>query len=184
MPCWLPWGMFGGLLFWGMLLFGGMPDGTAFAQQPPPRMPGDDLEAAPLRPAEMPATALYESRLLARALRLTPEQARRMQEIRRQEGPAMQSARRQVMAYRRRLNDAIYGEETSEALVEQRARELAAAETELTQLRARLQYRIRAVLTPEQVRVFNELRADPRGTLERRGPERPAPARPAPPSMP
>lgn len=147
--------------------------GTVAAQQPAPPLPPDDPDTVlQRRGAEFPA-ALYESRLLARVLGLTPDQTRRMQEVRRREGPAMQAARRRVADCRRRLNDAIYGVETNEALVEERARELAAAEAELTQLRARLQYRIRTVLTDEQLRTLNELRADPPESPPRRGPERP-----------
>ncbi|OYT71939.1 MAG: hypothetical protein CFK52_06795 [Chloracidobacterium sp. CP2_5A] len=170
--------MCGGLLFWGIS------GGAGFAQQPARPMPADDPNVAILRQgAELPA-ALYESRLLARALQLTPDQMRRMREVRRQEAMAMQAARRKVADCRRLLNDAIYGEETSESIVEQRARELAAAEADLTQLRARMQYRVRAILTAEQVRAFNELRADPRRTLERRQTERAAPGQPALPPTP
>ncbi|MCS7079970.1 MAG: periplasmic heavy metal sensor [Chloracidobacterium sp.] len=167
MPQRLRLGVFGGFLLYGVLV------GTAVAQQPSPPPPPDDPDAALLRQETALPAALYESRLLARALGLTPDQVRRMQEVRRQEGPAMQAARRKVVACRRLLNDAIYGEETSDALVDQRARELAAAEAELTQLRARMQYRIRAVLTVEQLRTLNELRAEPREDFLRRRPERP-----------
>lgn len=159
------WGVCGGWLCCAVW------SGAAAAQQPPP-LPPDEPDVAPPGQETALPTALYESRLLARVLGLTPEQTRRMQEVRRRAGPAMQAARRKVAECRRRLNDAVYGVETSEALVEERARELAAAEAELTQLRARMQYRIRMVLTDEQLRTLNELRAEPPESFPRRRPER------------
>ena len=165
MSRWLRWGLCGGLLIYGVL-----PAGAAAQHSPPLPTPQETPVVLGQRPEP---GGLPASRLLARALGLTPEQVRRMQEVRRQESPAIQSAGRKVAVCRRRLNDAIYGLETSEALVEQRARELAAAEADLIQLRARLQYRIRTVLTDEQLRVFNELRTEPPQDVPRRGMRRP-----------
>jgi Spy/CpxP family protein refolding chaperone len=106
-----------------------------------------------------------------------------MQEVRRQEGPTLNAARREVFRRRQALTEAIYSVETSESLVEQCARDLAAAEANLIQLRARMQYRIRMVLTPDQVRILNELRADP-GTFQPRAPERPGQRQPGRPPTP
>jgi Spy/CpxP family protein refolding chaperone len=106
-----------------------------------------------------------------------------MHEVRRQEMPALNAARREVFRRRQALTEAIYSVETSESLVEQCARDLAAAEANLIQLRARMQYRIRMVLTPDQVRILNELRADP-GTFQPRAPERPGQRQPGRPPTP
>ncbi len=170
MPRLLLTGMFCQLLFGS--LWWGVVGGVLMAQQPSRPLPEPDADVAILRQgAELPA-ALYESRLLVRVLGLTPEQRREMQEVRRQEGPALNAARREVFRRRQALTEAIYSVETSGSSVEQCARELAEAEANLIQLRARMQYRIRMVLTPDQVRILNELRADP-GTFQPRGPERP-----------
>lgn len=170
MPHLLPTKMFCQLLLGNLWL--GVIGGTLVAQQPSRPMPEPDADAAIVRQgAELPA-ALYESRLLVRVLGLTPEQRRQMQEVRRQEGPTLNAARREVFRRRQALTEAIYSVETSESLVEQCARDLAAAEANLIQLRARMQYRIRMVLTPDQVRILNELRVDP-GTFRPRAPERP-----------
>jgi len=170
MPHLLPTKMFCQLLLGNLWL--GVIGGTLVAQQPSRPMPEPDADAAIVRQgAELPA-AFYESRLLVRVLGLTPEQRRQMQEVRRQEGPTLNAARREVFRRRQALTEAIYSVETSESLVEQCARELAEAEANLTRLRARMQYRIRMVLTPDQVRILNELRADP-GTFQPHAPERP-----------
>lgn len=167
MPYWLRLGMCGRLLLG--LLCSGLLSQASLAQQNRPA-PTDEPDVSMLRQgAELPA-ALYESRLLVRALGLTPEQMRRMQDVRRQTGPEMNLARREVFQRRRALNEAIYGEEASEQEVEQRARALADAEATLIQLRARMQYRIRTLLTPEQLRILNELRTAPPGALQRRPP--------------
>lgn len=177
----LPARMFCQVLF--SSLWFGVAGGLLVAQQPSRPMPEPDAEAVLLRQGgELPA-AIYESRLLVRVLGLTPEQRRQMREIRRQEGPALNAARRAVFQCRQALTEAIYGVETSESLVEQRARDLAAAEAELTQLRARMQYHIRTVLTSDQVRILNELRADP-GTLQPRTLERPGQRQPGRPPAP
>ncbi|MGQ9898402.1 MAG: Spy/CpxP family protein refolding chaperone [Acidobacteriota bacterium] len=170
MSRWLPTGMFCQLLFSG--LWFGLAGGVLVAQQAPRPMPEPDTDVALWRQRrELPAD-LYESRLLIRVLGLMPEQRRQIQEIRRQEGPTLNAARREVLRRRQALTEALYGTESSESLVEQCARDLASAEANLTQLRARMQYRIRMVLTPDQVRILNELRAEPK-TPQPLTPERP-----------
>jgi Spy/CpxP family protein refolding chaperone len=114
-----------------------------------------------------------------RRLNLTPEQRLRLREIRRRSEPRARELMRRARLARRALDEAIYADAVDEALVEQRSRELAAAQAELVRLRAANELSVRRVLTPEQLRAFRELRreAQRRQSLRRRrgGGERPPP---------
>lgn len=103
--------------------------------------------------------------LLAR-LNLTPEQLARLREIRRQSETEARALGRRVRLARRALDEAIYADAFDERLVEERARELAAAQAALVNLRAQTELRVRRVLTPEQLQTFRDLRQRAR----RRGP--------------
>jgi len=118
---------------------------------------------------------------LVRRLNLTPEQRRQLREIRAQADPEARELTRRVRLARRALDEAIYSDAVEEALVEQRTRELAAAQAALMRLRAATELKVRRVLTAEQLQSFRELRrqAARRQQLERRLPgarRRPAPA--------
>jgi Spy/CpxP family protein refolding chaperone len=65
---------------------------------------------------------------------------------------------RRLNAARRALDEAIYADEVSEALVEERARELSQAQAALVRLRAQTELRVRRVLTAEQLQAFRDLR--------------------------
>ena len=95
---------------------------------------------------------------LMRRLNLSPEQRLRLREIRRQGEPETRELARRVRLARRALDEAVYADAADEALVEQRARELAAAQAALIRLRASTELKVRGVLTPEQLRAFRELR--------------------------
>ncbi|HEX7957438.1 MAG TPA: Spy/CpxP family protein refolding chaperone [Pyrinomonadaceae bacterium] len=107
---------------------------------------------------------------LMRLLNLTPEQRRRLREIRAQAEPETRELARRVRLSRRALDEAVYADAADEALVEQRARELAAAQAALVRLRASTELKVRGVLTPEQLRAFRTLRqqAQRRQALRRR----------------
>lgn len=69
--------------------------------------------------------------------------------------PQLDVARRRMMFAQRVLDETIYGKDTvDDAIVEQRARELAAAQAEFARTRALTDLKIRRVLTQEQVRRF------------------------------
>lgn len=95
---------------------------------------------------------------LVRLLNLTPEQRARLADIRRQGEPETRELARRVRLARRALDEAIYADAADESLVEQRARELAAAQAALVRLRAAAELKVRRVLTPEQLQTFRELR--------------------------
>jgi Spy/CpxP family protein refolding chaperone len=95
---------------------------------------------------------------LMRRLNLTPEQRLKLREIRSQGEPETRVLTRRVRLARRALDEAIYSDAVEDALVEQRARELAAAQTALVRLRAATELKVRRVLTAEQLQTFRELR--------------------------
>lgn len=107
---------------------------------------------------------------LMQRLNLSPEQRRRLREIRQQSEPETRELARRLRLARRALDEAIYADATDEALVEQRSRELSQAQSALTLLRASTELKVRRVLTAEQLRLFRDLRrqAQRRQMLQRR----------------
>ncbi|HEX8499580.1 MAG TPA: Spy/CpxP family protein refolding chaperone [Pyrinomonadaceae bacterium] len=120
--------------------------------------------ARPQRPGRPGAAPLM------RRLNLTPEQRQRLQEIRTQGEPEARELTRRVRLARRALDEAIYSDAAEESLVEQRARELAAAQAAAVRHRAATELKVRRVLTPEQLQTFRELRrqAQRRQLMQRR----------------
>jgi Spy/CpxP family protein refolding chaperone len=133
---------------------------TARAQgQEEPEAP---QQATPRRPAR--------SVNLMQRLNLTREQRQQLRDIRRQNEAELRAHTRRVRLARRALDEAIYADAVDEALVEQRSRELTAAQSALVRLRAATELKIRRVLTDEQLRLFRDLRreAQRRQQLQRR----------------
>jgi Spy/CpxP family protein refolding chaperone len=148
----------------------------ASAQEPATRPEAQQQEAETRRPR---AQRRAGGNLLRR-LGLAPEQLRQLSEIRRQSEPEMRTLMRRLNQARRALDEAIYSDALDEAAVDERARELAAAQNALVHLRAVTELRVRRVLTPEQLQTFRELRQQARQRQERRrqrprGPRRDAP---------
>ncbi|HEX8189531.1 MAG TPA: Spy/CpxP family protein refolding chaperone [Pyrinomonadaceae bacterium] len=133
---------------------------TAAAQEPD--KPGARRQAEPGRPAR----ALN----LMRRLNLSREQRVRLREIRGLSEAELRAHTRRVRLARRALDEAIYDDAADEALVEQRSRELSAAQSALVRLRAATELKVRRVLTDEQLRLFRDLRrqAQRRQALQRR----------------
>src|SRR5829696_4398162 len=103
-------------------------------------------QATPRRPA--PGVNLMER------LNLSREQRQQLREIRRQSEAELRAHTRRVRLARRALDEAIYADVVDEALVEQRARELSAAQSALVRLRAATELKVRRILTDEQLRLF------------------------------
>ena len=99
---------------------------------------------------------------LMQRLNLTREQREQLREIRRQSEPEVRARTRRVRLARRALDEAIYSDLLDEALVEQRARELTAAQSALVGLRASTELKVRRVLTAEQLQLFRTLREQAR----------------------
>ncbi len=133
-----------------LLLFPAAPSARAQGQDAPPAE-SPEAEAGPRRPRRDAANLLLR-------LNLTPEQRAQLREIRRGSVPQERAFQRRLNAARRALDEAIYADEVSEALVEERARELSQAQAALVRLRAQTELRVRRVLTTEQLQSFRDLR--------------------------
>lgn len=125
---------------------------TAPAQNPPEGSQPPAQEQPP-RPRDEPGPAA-----LVRALNLSPEQRAEIARIRREVAPQTRAANVRVRRARFALEEAIYAPSADEALIEQRAAEVAAAEGARVRLRAQTELRIRRLLTPDQLNTFRELR--------------------------
>lgn len=102
-------------------------------------------------------------------LDLTPEQVRQIRAIRRANRLEWQAARQRVRASLGALDQAIYSDDASESVIEQRAREVAEAQAAEVHLRAMTELNIRRVLTPAQLDAFRTIRQQRvRAAAERR----------------
>lgn len=103
---------------------------------------------------------------LVRQLSLTPDQIEKVKAIREQNREVRRQIVQRVREAQIALDRAIYVENADEALVEQRARELAEAQAAQVRLQAMSALRIRRILTPAQLETFRALRQ--RAETERR----------------
>jgi Spy/CpxP family protein refolding chaperone len=95
--------------------------------------------------------------LLSR-LNLSPAQLARIREIRLQnEGEARLLGQR-ARQTRRALDEAIFSDNADESMIEERAREAAAAQAAIVRRRALTELQVRRVLTPEQLSVLRDMR--------------------------
>jgi Spy/CpxP family protein refolding chaperone len=92
-------------------------------------------------------------------LNLSPEQREKIRTIREQTKDERAAINRRFRTAQIALEQAIDSPESSEALIEQRARELGEAQAAQTRMRALAEVRIRRVLTPEQIVTLRQLRA-------------------------
>jgi Spy/CpxP family protein refolding chaperone len=91
-------------------------------------------------------------------LDLTPEQVVKIRQIRQQNRLEWQAAKQRVNQAQRALDQAIYSDDASEAVIDARAREVAEAQAAEVRLRARTELGIRRVLTPQQLNTFRTIR--------------------------
>jgi Spy/CpxP family protein refolding chaperone len=108
--------------------------------------------AAQVNPND-PATVLGQ-------LNLSPEQVGQMRAIQGESVPLAKEFTQRLNRARRALDEAIYSDTVDEALIEQRARDVAEAQAALVRLRAQTELRVRRVLTPEQLQTFRDLRRE------------------------
>lgn len=108
-------------------------------------------EGGPAAPAEAQQNRGNQGGDLMRVLDLTPEQVAKIRMIRQQHQEERRLAGERLRNSQRALDEAIYSEDASEAVVEERAREVAAAMSATIRLRALTEMNIRRVLTPEQL---------------------------------
>lgn len=94
------------------------------------------------------------------ALNLTPDQVGKIRSILEEKKLERQTARRRLNQAQRALDQAIYSDDATEAVIEQRAREVAEAQAAEVRLRAITELNIRRVLTPEQLSTFRRIRQE------------------------
>lgn len=123
---------------------------TGARAQNPPAAPAQEGAAAQANPND-PVSLLMQ-------LNLSPDQIAQMRAIQSENGPQARVLNQRLNQARRALDEAIYSDEVDEALIEQRAREVAEAQAALVRLRAQTELRVRRVLTPEQLQTFRQLR--------------------------
>ena len=118
------------------------------------------------------------------ALGLTPDQVAKIRGIRQQNRFERQTTQQRLNQARRALDQAIYSDEASDAIIEQRVHEVAEAQAAEIRLRATTELSIRRVLTPQQLNTFRTIRlqlirdAQIKRRLENAGPQRPLGNRP------
>jgi Spy/CpxP family protein refolding chaperone len=105
---------------------------------------------------------------LADQLKLTPEQVGRIAAIREQTKEERRVVNQRVREAQRALEDSIYSDNANESLIEERARELSAAQTEALRLRSRMEWNVRRVLTPDQLTALRTIRERARARQQER----------------
>ena len=93
-----------------------------------------------------------------RQLNLTAEQVEKVRAIREQSKDERLAINQRLRTAQRALDEAIESDGATEALIDQRARELAEAQVASIRMRAVTEMRIRRVLTPEQLTKLRDLR--------------------------
>jgi Spy/CpxP family protein refolding chaperone len=97
-----------------------------------------------------------------RALNLTPEQLQQIRAIREESKEDWRVARQRVAEAHLALDEVIYSDNVSEALIEERARAVGTAQAAVARLRALTELKIRRVLTPEQLSKLRSMRQEAR----------------------
>ena len=99
---------------------------------------------------------------LMQALNLTPEQRAQLAAIAQQHNVELAVARQRLQFARRALNQAIYTDNPDQNVVNERTRDVAAAQEALIRLNAQTEFKVRQVLTPEQLKMFRAIRQQQR----------------------
>ena len=120
--------------------------------------PASAQEGGPHAPGEAEQNMGNQGGDLGRLLGLTPEQVAKIRMIRQQHQEERRLAGERLGRAHRALDEAIYSDDVSEAVIEERAREVAAAQTAVVRLRALTELSIRRVLTPDQLTTLRTLR--------------------------
>ncbi len=106
---------------------------------------------------------------LIRQLNLTPEQREQIRSIREQNKEERATINQRLHESNEALDEALNAEEPAEGVIEQRVRDLAAAQAAAMRLRVLTEIRIRRVLTVEQRRILRSLQQEAiRSRQERR----------------
>jgi Spy/CpxP family protein refolding chaperone len=95
---------------------------------------------------------------LGQLLNLSPDQRRQLFAINQRTAPEFRRARQRMQQARKELDDAIYGDEADEALVAGKVQQFNQAQGELERMRTIREFRIRQILTPEQLATVRDIR--------------------------
>ncbi len=104
---------------------------------------------------------------LLRILNLTPEQRAQIGAIRRETEPQGRSLGARLRQARRALDEAIYSDAPDDGVIEDRVREVGAAQADVLRLRTLTELKIRRVLSPEQLNSFRQLQSQSRPRQQR-----------------
>jgi Spy/CpxP family protein refolding chaperone len=104
---------------------------------------------------------------LLRVLNLTPEQRAQISAIRRETEPQGRLLGVRLRQARRALDEAIYSDNPNDGVIEDRVREVSAAQAAITHLRTLTELKIRRVLSPEQLNAFRQLQNQSRTRQQR-----------------
>ncbi|MDX6694409.1 MAG: periplasmic protein CpxP/Spy [Blastocatellia bacterium] len=120
--------------------------------------PASAQESSPAPASEVEQNAGNQNGDLIKTLGLTPEQLGKIRTIREQNKEERRLATERLRGAQQALDAAIYSDEMSELVIEERTRELVAAQTATMRLRVMTELSIRRVLTPEQLATLRGLR--------------------------
>lgn len=112
-----------------------------------------------------------QGRVWARALKLTDDQISRMRQVMRVSAENYLLIQRQAQEKRFQLERSTFSENINEETLKQMATELGKLEGQMVFLRTKVQLQIRNILTPEQLKIYNELRFgfEPENDLPEKG---------------
>ena len=95
---------------------------------------------------------------LLQLLNLTPDQLQQIRAVNQEMRENVRAANIKLRDARRALDAAIYADVPNQGVVDDRARELGEAQTAAIKVRAEVEFRIRQILTPDQLLRFRDLR--------------------------
>lgn len=95
---------------------------------------------------------------LLEALGLSPDQIQRIRRINQENRPQLRAANQRLREANRSLDAAIYSDVADEADIQIKIKEVHAAHNEMIKLRAKTEFAVRKVLTPDQLSKFREIR--------------------------
>lgn len=99
-----------------------------------------------------------QMRLWARVLKLNPEQLARMRQLQRRTGGEYLALEQQIKDKRDNIEELIFTDQVNEDAIKQASTELARLEGQRIMMRTRIQLNIRQLLTPEQLKTYNDVR--------------------------
>jgi len=114
--------------------------------------------APPTQTQDTSATQTTQTPNLQTELGLTPDQIQKWRALNQDLGPQERAGTQKVRQAKRALTDAMESPTPNEEVIKQRAKELADAQSAMTQLQALRQARVLQILTPEQRVKLREIR--------------------------